>query len=61
MNGALANRTSAGYGPLPQPQLEAEAEDLSDLANRQSSGRHAGSPISQIGKAAFFPLPRSGF
>jgi hypothetical protein len=35
MNGALANRTSAGDGPLPQPQpqLEAKAEDFSDLTH----------------------------
>src|SRR4029077_456763 len=52
MNGALANRTSAGYGPLPQPQLEAEAEDFSDLTHGQSPGRHAVSPVIQIGKTA---------
>src|SRR5213596_1790758 len=39
MNGALANRTSAGYGPLPQPQLEAEAEDFSDLTQDRKSTR----------------------
>src|SRR6266849_5850399 len=41
MNGALANRTSAGYGPLPQPELEAKAEDFSDLTHGQSPGWHA--------------------
>ncbi len=52
MNGALANRTSAGYGPLLQPQLEAEAEDFSDLTHGQSPGWHSVSPVTQIGEIA---------
>src|SRR5260370_13723669 len=52
MNGALANRTSAGYGPLLQPQLEAEAEGFSDLTHRQSPGWHSVSPVTTIGEIA---------
>jgi hypothetical protein len=52
MNGTLANRTSAGYGPLPQPQLEAEAEDFIGLTHGQSPGWHALSPVTQIGEIA---------
>jgi len=51
MNGALANRTSAGYGPLAQPQLEAKAEDFSDLTHGQSPGCTL-SPVTQIGETA---------
>src|SRR5258708_7400510 len=40
MNGALANRTSAGYGPLPQPQLAAEAEYFSDFTHGLCSREH---------------------
>ena len=50
MNGALANRTSAGYGPLPQPQFEAEAEDFFDFSHGQSPGWHAVSPVIQMEK-----------
>jgi hypothetical protein len=52
VNGALANRTSAGYGPLPQPQLEAEAKDFFGLTHGQSPGWHSVSPGTQIGEIA---------
>ncbi len=37
MNGALANRTSAGYGPLPQPQLDRERKRANRNSNRRNS------------------------
>src|SRR6202795_1274066 len=52
MNGTLANRTGAGYGPLPQPQLEAEADDFYELTHGQSPGWHSVSPVIQIGETA---------
>src|SRR6266436_3480550 len=52
MNGALANRTSTGNGPLLQPQLEAKAEDFSDFTHGQSPGWQAFSPVTQIGEIA---------
>src|SRR4029453_4017013 len=52
MNGALADGTSTGDGPLPQPELKAKAEHFLDLAHGQSPGRHSVSPVSQIGETA---------
>jgi hypothetical protein len=52
MNGALANRTSAGYGTLPQSQLEAEAEDFTDFSHGQSPGWQAVSPVIQMREIA---------
>ena len=52
MNGALANRTSAGYGSLPQPQLEAEAEDFFGFTHGQSPGWQAVSPVIQMREIA---------
>src|SRR5208283_1293617 len=52
MNAALANRTSAGYGTLPQPQLEAEAEDFTDFSHGQSPGWQAVSPGIQMREIA---------
>jgi hypothetical protein len=52
MYGALANRTSTGNGPLPQPQLEAEAEDFTDFTHGQSPGWHAVSPVTQMREIA---------
>lgn len=54
MNSALANGTSAGDGPLPQPQLEAKAKDFLDLAHGQSPGWHPVSPVSRIGETVAF-------
>src|SRR5438034_8615102 len=45
MDRTLTDRTSSGDLPLPQPQLEAEAEDFLDLAHGQSPGWHAVSPV----------------
>src|SRR5271156_975697 len=52
MNGALANRTSAGYGPLPQPKFEAEAEDFTYFSHGQSPGWQAVSPVIQMREIA---------
>src|ERR1700758_1972585 len=52
MNRALADGTSAGNGPLPQPQFKAKAEHFFDLAHGQSPGRHSVSPVTPIGETA---------
>jgi len=52
MNGALANRTSAGDGPLPQPKFETEAEDFTDFSHGQSPGWQAVSPVIQMREIA---------
>jgi len=57
MNGALANRTSAGYGPLPQPQFEAKAEaeaeaETSLILRMDNLLVGTLSPVTQIGETA---------
>lgn len=50
MHRSLTDRTSSGDLPLPQPQLEAEAEYFLDLAHGQSPGWHAVSPSVSCGE-----------
>src|SRR5215472_13388951 len=45
MNGTLADRTSSGDLPLPQPKFKAEAQDFLDLTHGHSPGWHSVSPL----------------